>query len=144
MAARMEDVASVVALERSVQEASHWPPETYATIVSGGRVNRSLLLAWQADQIVGFAVVKVVRDEAELESVAVLYEARRAGIGRAFCGELMRWAWEQGASKMDLEVRASSAGARRLYERLGFLITGIRRRYYVDPAEDAVMMRLSR
>ena len=45
-----------------------------------------------------------------------------------------------GATRATLEVRASNVGARRLYERLGFAVAGLRRRYYTNPEEDALIL----
>jgi ribosomal-protein-alanine N-acetyltransferase len=80
---------------------------------------------------------------AELESVAVAPSARRSGIGRALCARVLDWCRNHGATEVMLEVRASSAGAIALYLGLGFIAAGRRPRYYCDPEDDAVVMRLS-
>jgi ribosomal-protein-alanine N-acetyltransferase len=146
-AAVMEDVAEVVALERDAAEAPHWPGAMYRAIVADageGALRRCLLLAKQNGELAGFAVGKVVGDEAELESVAVRASARRAGAGKALCAAVAAWAWAQGAAGMELEVRTSSDGAIALYRMLGFVATGTRPGYYADPTENAVLMRLER
>jgi ribosomal-protein-alanine N-acetyltransferase len=92
--------------------------------------------------VVGFAVGKVIDGgPAELESVAVDEAARRSGMGRALCGAVMAWCHTQGATEMELEVRAGSVGAIALYEGLGFCMVGRRAGYYRDPVEDALLMR---
>ncbi|NYF79809.1 ribosomal protein S18-alanine N-acetyltransferase [Granulicella arctica] len=142
--ARVKDVAGVVLLEREIVEAPHWAEAEYVAIVDAveGSLRRCLLVAWQDEAMMGFAVGKVIGAEAELESVAVRSSARRGGVGLALCAAVVDWAWAQGAEGMDLEVRASSAGAIGLYRRLGFQDAGRRRGYYSDPQEDAVLMRL--
>jgi [ribosomal protein S18]-alanine N-acetyltransferase len=77
-----------------------------------------------------------------LESVVVLPSARRMGVGMRLCREVSEWCRRRGASSMELEVRVRSVGARRLYERLGFVEEGVRRGYYKEPVDDAVLMRL--
>jgi ribosomal-protein-alanine N-acetyltransferase len=141
------DLDEVVRLERATDYAPHWAGEEYAAIVNGvGEVKRRLLVAEVGDELVGFAVGKVVRIGAEivaeLESVAVKVEARRSGIGRWLCGAVIDWCRVEGAATMELEVRAGSGGAIGLYEALGFAGVGGRRGYYRDPADDALLMRL--
>ena len=80
----------------------------------------------------------------ELESVAVAVAERRRGLGRAMCEAVLEWCEAQGAAEVELEVRAGSEGAIRMYRRLGFEPEGIRRRYYTQPTEDAVLMRRKR
>ena len=77
----------------------------------------------------------------EIESVVVRAAERRAGVGTALCRAVMAWSMEEGAGEVDLEVRAGSAGAVRLYEGLGFLAVGKRVGYYSGPVEDALLMR---
>jgi [ribosomal protein S18]-alanine N-acetyltransferase len=139
------DLRVVMELEQIVAEAPHWAEAEYRAIVEGsGVVRRCLLVAKLDEYLVGFAVGKVVASVAELESVVVKASARRGGVGRALCGAVVAWGWEQGASVMELEVRASSAGAIALYEGLGFVAVGRRRGYYSTPGEDALLMRLER
>jgi [ribosomal protein S18]-alanine N-acetyltransferase len=141
------DLDGVVGLERVTEHAPHWAAADYAAILNGaGEVRRRLLVAEVGDELVGFAVGKVVRigEErvAELESVAVKAEARRGGIGRRLCKAVIDWCRVEGAAAMELEVRAGSGGAIGLYEGLGFVRVGVRRGYYRDPADDALLMRL--
>lgn len=144
--ARREDVGAVVALERGVVEASHWAEGEYVGIVggvTGGAVRRCLLVAERGDALVGFAVGKVIAGVGgELESVAVAAGARRAGVGRALCEAVISWCRAEGAEEVELEVRSASQAAMALYESLGFVRVGMRRGYYREPADDAVLMRL--
>ena len=130
------DLDEVLRVERSSETAPHWPAAEYERIIAGeGAVRRCLLVAEG-----GFAVGKVLGGEAEIESVAVAHEARRKGIGRELCRAIMRWCEAAGAERIELEVRAASLGARKLYEGLGFSEIGRRTAYYADPKEDAILM----
>jgi len=145
-----EDVAGVVALERSIVEAPHWVETEYAAMVNAGGnldgVVRRCLFVAEGEGLLGFSVGKLVGSGvdrvAELESVAVTAAARRGGVGRALCRGVIDWCRAQRATVLDLEVRVGSGGAIALYEGLGFVVVGRRKGYYKDPAEDAVMMRL--
>jgi ribosomal-protein-alanine N-acetyltransferase len=146
--ATLEDLGAVVALERSLAEAPHWPEREYAGAVesaTGEGVRRCLLVAESDGELVGFAVGRAMgRDEVsgELESVAVAAGSRRAGTGRALCEAVLAWCTGQGVGAVELEVRSANAGAIVLYEKLGFVRTGMRKGYYREPADDALLMRL--
>lgn len=140
----------MIQLERATPEAPHWAEAEYASIMSpdesGAAMRRCLFVAEAGSGLLGFAVGKVLVSEtlrlAELESVAVSMPARRAGVGRALCEAVIGWCREQGATEMELEVRAGGLGAVALYQGLGFAIVGRRGGYYRDPTEDALLMQL--
>ncbi len=148
--ARRADLAGVVRLERAVTEAPHWAEAEYATMVSQlgpeGAVKRCFFVAESDGRLVGFAVGKAIGSGAEglaeLESVAVEGTVRRMGGGKALCGAVIEWCRSLGIGELQLEVRAKSSGAVALYRRLGFVAAGWRSRYYQDPADDALLMRL--
>jgi ribosomal-protein-alanine N-acetyltransferase len=94
------------------------------------------------DEVVGFAVGRVAAGEGEIESIAVLEGERRLGVGMALLAAVLGWCWGEGAGVVELEVRAGSARAQRLYARAGFVEVGRRVGYYDDPREDAVLMRV--
>lgn len=145
-AATVEDVVPVIALEREIAEAPHWSEAEYAAILNGDGLRRCLFITELDGKLAGFAVGKVVMAGsealAELESVVVCVDVRRQGVGSALCEAVAGWCVAQGAAALELEVRSGSAGALGLYERLGFVRVGLRRRYYRDPVDDAVLMRL--
>jgi ribosomal-protein-alanine N-acetyltransferase len=83
-----------------------------------------------------------VADEMEILDVAVLPSSRRRGVARFLVSLALRRAARAGAGTAFLEVRAGNSGARALYAGLGFREAGVRRSYYREPVEDAVLMRL--
>ena len=91
----------------------------------------------------GFALLRVVLDEAEVLTLAVAPPAQGQGTGTALLAEAMAQAKARGAAKVFLEVAADNARARALYVRAGFAQTGLRRGYYHGadgPSVDAIMM----
>ncbi len=138
------DLAAVMMLERATAEAPHWGEAEYVAAIRGGGdyVRRRLFVAEAEATVIGFAVGKVAGDIAELESVAVDLRMRRGGIGRALCEAVIAWCQEERATAVELEVRAASEGAIGLYRGLGFVPVGQRPRYYSEPVDDAVLMRL--
>ncbi len=144
--ARREDVSAVWTLERATDTAPHWAVGEYRAAVSGGDagLRRCLFVARGGEELLGFSVGRLVAEAGEIESVAVRFSARRRGVGRALCQGVIAWAWEHGAEAVELEVRAGSVGVRDLYRELGFVEYGRRVGYYSGPADDAVLMRLTR
>jgi [ribosomal protein S18]-alanine N-acetyltransferase len=141
-AAVLGDLERVLEIERGAATAPHWGEAEYPRIVRGEGVVRRCLLVADAGEVVGFAVGKVAGELGELESVAVLEETRGRGVGGALCRAVVGWCKDAGVEAVELEVRAGSSGAIRLYEGLGFVEVGRRVRYYEGPVEDAVLMRV--
>jgi len=93
--------------------------------------------------IVGYHCFWIVFDELRLMNLAVRESMRRQGIGRALAREAIGVGLGQGATRAVLEVRASNAVAQSLYRLMGFVPFGVRRQYYSNPPEDAVLMEMA-
>jgi len=78
--------------------------------------------------------------EGHLGNLAVIPEARRGGIARALLEDLLAHAGPPGARRIALEVRVSNFAAQALYRAHGFRLAGLRRGYYRDTSEDALVM----
>lgn len=98
------------------------------------------LTAWLGDSLAGYCGLLQSFDEADITNVAVSPECRNQGVGGRMLSELMRRGGERGIKNFTLEVRASNAAAIHLYEKLGFVSAGIRKKFYEKPTEDAVIM----
>lgn len=98
------------------------------------------LVAQEGDKMLGYAGIWVIFTEAHIATVAVDPRYRRQGVATALISALFEEARCRGATKITLEVRPSNTGARRLYERFGFIVRGRRKNYY--PGEDALIMWL--
>lgn len=102
----------------------------------------SLWLAAEAGgRVLGYIGSQSVLGEADMMNVAVAPDARRHGIARALIERLIERLDEQDVGCLTLEVRVSNHAARRLYETLGFSEVGRRKNYYVNPKEDALLLR---
>ncbi len=91
-------------------------------------------------EVVAYAGIWLMVDEAHITTFAVLPDWRRHGIGGRLLVELMRLAADLGARVVTLEVRLCNQPARALYQRFGFRPVGVRPRYYSDNGEDALIM----
>jgi [ribosomal protein S18]-alanine N-acetyltransferase len=99
-------------------------------------------VAVTGDEIDGYICANLIADECHILNLAIKQKMRRRGIGTRLMKEAMTLAAARGCRFFYLEVRVSNAGARDFYERFGFRIAGVRRRYYVAPVEDAAVMML--
>ena len=91
-------------------------------------------------EIIGFAGCWISFEEAQVTNIALTSAQRGRGRGKVLMAKLMRAAAERGAERMTLEVRPSNTPALRLYEGLGFAAIGVRKKYYQDNDEDAILM----
>lgn len=91
-------------------------------------------------EIIGFCGMWLVIDAAQITNVAVVESARGKGIGEALMKEAIRVAREAEMEVMSLEVRVTNVVAQNLYRKLGFQNGGIRKGYYTDNGEDALVM----
>lgn len=98
------------------------------------------VLAETAEGIVGYCGMWLVMDEAHITNIAISPKERGKKFGEALMREAMETAKAQGARLMTLEARVSNIAALNLYKKLGFQNGGIRKGYYTDNQEDAIVM----
>jgi ribosomal-protein-alanine N-acetyltransferase len=96
--------------------------------------------AQNAQLIVGYASIWMMVDESHLTSIAVRQSHQHQGIGEMLLIAIIKVSLQMKAQVVTLEVRASNRSAQALYAKYGFKNVGIRRRYYTDNSEDAVIM----
>lgn len=134
----LDDVPGVQEVERASFPVP-WPANAFRHELTQNR-NARYVVAREGDRIVGYAGLWLMVDEAHITTFAVLPERRRQKIGERILQRLFRIAEEMGAEWLTLEVRVSNLAAQRLYEKYGFRQAGVRRRYYSDNNEDALIM----
>lgn len=100
--------------------------------------DRVYIVAESDGELIGFAGLMLILEDAHVTTLAVRSTARRAGLGTRLMLQLIEAGLERGAKNLTLEVRASNAGAQRLYERFDMAAVGVRKHYYRD--DDAVVM----
>lgn len=142
---RRADVARVMEIALSIKDAPHWPESAYLAALDPAATPRRIALVArgvQDEDLAGFAVASCLPPQAELETIAVVASYRRRGVGRRLFDGLIRELRAEGAHEVILEARGSNHPALGFYRSLGFVKTGLRKGYYADPVEDAVLMRL--
>lgn len=100
-------------------------------------------VAISEDKVVGYIGFWTVADEADITNVAVLPEYRKSGIGSILLKETVSYCISEKLVSINLEVRESNSAAKNLYSKFGFIPIGLRKRYYSNPVEDAIIMSLS-
>ena len=91
-------------------------------------------------RLVGYLGARVIQDEAHITTLGVDPGCRGRGLAKHLLLDLIDHGLSRGVVRLTLEVRDSNWAARKLYETLGFIDIALRRKYYQDPVEDAVIM----
>lgn len=135
---RREDVPQIAALERLCFS----DPWSEASISSELGNPISLWLVAEADGVVqGYIGSQSAPPDCDIMNLAVAPDARRQQLGRTLLQSLIDELHRRGTERLFLEVRASNVPARALYASFGFEQVGLRKKYYVNPVEDALIMR---
>jgi ribosomal-protein-alanine N-acetyltransferase len=139
-------LTSVVALEKACDLNSRGL-EGYRKMLSNRKAVLLVALApispispFSPVGLVGIFSGDVIVDELQIDNLAVGEQWRRQGIGRALLKSALSMAASLGAIAATLEVRAANAAARAFYEKEGFTTVGLRKRYYADPPDDALLL----
>jgi len=143
---RLRDLDEVLVIERA-SFPHPWSRHAFAYELTENRVAR-LWVARAADDagvpadapIAGYLCLWLIADEVHVTNVAVHPDRRAQGVARHLLGTLLELYRQQGATRAALEVRPTNERALRLYEGLGFRRVGLRKGYYFDPGEDALLM----
>lgn len=165
----LADLPAVTAIERE-SFPSAWPVSAYRRELEGNNLARYVVVTerlpalppsppahgWRAtlrrwfvepppvtverERIAGFMGLWFMVDEVHIVTIASHPELRRQGVGELLLLEAARQARERHADRLTLECRVSNTPALTLYEKFGFARAGLRRQYYTDNGEDAVIM----
>jgi ribosomal-protein-alanine N-acetyltransferase len=136
----VEDIPAVIELDQK-SFSLPWPERSFRFELTDNPASR----CWVADlegKVVGMIVVWLIVDEAHVATLATHPDYRRQGIGKRLLAHVLRDMIQDGARRSFLEVRESNRAAQEMYRKLGYEITGRRRRYYRDNDEDAILMNL--
>jgi [ribosomal protein S18]-alanine N-acetyltransferase len=140
---RESDIPTVQEIERHIF-ATPWPRNAYyRELSSRSSAYYVVLRRWTGPvpgEVVGYAGMWRMYDEAHVTTIGVRRDKQGSGYGRVIFAGLVQAAYEMGAKWMTLEVRASNDTAMRMYEGFGFKVIGRRKGYYTDNGEDALVM----
>ena len=134
----LDDIPAVLEIER-LSFRTPWPANAFREELTTNRMAR-YVVARVGDQVAGYAGLWVVIDEGHVTTFGVHPSWRRLRIGQRMLLHLADLTTALGARRMTLEVRASNEAAKALYATFGFAQAGLRRAYYSDDGEDAIVM----
>lgn len=133
-----QDIPAVVEIEEEVFPVP-WTKEIFEHEMNGNNYAH-YVVAVENDTVIGHCGMWIVLDECQITNVAVRKHLRGHGIGEGLMQEAVKLCNEMKVKVMTLEVRVSNETAQNLYRKLGFLDGGIRKNYYSDDREDALVM----
>jgi [ribosomal protein S18]-alanine N-acetyltransferase len=134
---QLRDLSAIEEIERA-SYPTPWSRSMFAGELA--KPSSVCLGAFEGERLVGYLIVSRYVDAWHVMNVAVATDHRRRGVASELLGALFERTREDGRRGYTLEVRVSNAGAISLYERLGFERRGVRRGYYTDNREDALIM----
>lgn len=154
-AMQLEDIPEVLRLEREAFGQMAWHADDFESAVSS-KCDFPLVIratdpkpmqagavqdaGADSSGLAGYAVLRIIAPEAEIENICVVPACRRSGAGAALMDAMLRLAVERGADRVFLEVRAHNEPAKALYLKSGFVESYRRKNYYQGPTEDAIIM----
>lgn len=138
---RMErgDIDSIIAIEEKAYGAHHWSKDSFMQELNNE-------LAWyyslfnEENKLVAYAGTWHILEEAHITNIAVDADQRRKGYGEALLKYILDDCYKEKIKYLTLEVRVSNNAAIGLYEKYGFTSFGVRKKYYQDNNEDALIM----
>ena len=134
-----EDLDGVLAVE-AASFSNPWTRAMYEWELQNRAVCHILVVRTAACRVAGFCAFWLVVDEIHINNLAVLPEFRGRGLGTTLMRRVLTEGLRLGATRATLEVRVSNEAARRFYEGLGFRATAVRKHYYTNPTEDALIL----
>jgi len=134
----VEDIPSILTIEQ-VSFSNPWSEESFRSELCENKLARYYCLLLD-DKVIGYMGSWVFLGEAHITNIAVWPGCRGRGYGEYLMRHVMKEMEENGVFSLTLEVRVSNKEAQNLYQKLGFRPAGIRKRYYSDNQEDAIIM----
>ncbi|RKY04844.1 ribosomal-protein-alanine N-acetyltransferase [Candidatus Poribacteria bacterium] len=135
--AERRDLAGIMRIERA---SFSMPWSRWAFLRDLLSRHAHLFVAKIGDEVVGYVDIWITEEEGHITNLAVSPRHRRKGIGSMLLKHALDYARSKGVKKVWLEVRRSNLAAQRLYAKFGFKAIGVRRGYYTDTGEDALLM----
>jgi len=133
-----DDLEAILEIER-ISFATPWSLEAFKTELKENEYARYLCLEL-AGQVIGYMGLWFILDEGHITNIAISPNHRGQHWGELLMRSVMEKMLEQGMARMTLEVRVTNSPAQSLYKRLGFVTAGVRKGYYADTGEDALIM----
>lgn len=137
----VHDIDQIMAIEKT-SFPTPWSENMFRKEldVSMSRNFVARIVTGKGKELIGYMNYWIYAGESHLNNIAVRRDHREKGVASKLMAEMIRKSWSEGAVWGTLEVRQSNEAAIRLYEKYGFLMKGVRPRYYEDTKEDGLIM----
>lgn len=137
---QVRDLPEVMEIER-LSFSNPWHEATFQGELQNAPISFPVVAERTSDgRIVGYIIYWKIKDDVQINNIAVHPDVRGLGLGEALLRHALSCVQAEGAVFVSLEVRITNAAARRLYVKHGFEVFGVRKDYYSNPTEDAVVM----
>jgi ribosomal-protein-alanine N-acetyltransferase len=137
---RLEDVPAVHEIDE-LSFSLPWPERSFRFEISENPASRGWVME-NDERLIAMLVLWFIIDEAHIATIATHPDFRRQGIGEELLLAALEAVRTEGAKRAFLEVRAGNTAAQAMYRKYGFIVDGIRPRYYKNNNEDAVLMSI--
>lgn len=132
-----EDVNQVYQIEKELFSMP-WSKEDFLFALE--KEKNLYLVALIENKVVGYCGLWGILDEGQITNVAIRKEKQGQGIGTLLLQQLLEQGYQNGLLEYTLEVRESNLNAIHVYKKLGFREEGVRKNFYQNPAENAIIM----
>lgn len=136
------DVEKVYAIENEAF-ATPWTRQSLKNEIEKNKLaHYMVLVGGETEDLIGYFGLWIILDEADITNIAVAKAYRGRGYGSKLMEQLITYVRNKGIRQLTLEVRRFNEPAKKLYEKYGFEVKGMRKGYYLDNGEDALIMWL--
>lgn len=135
-----EDLPFVIEIE-NICYPNPWKLSSFQGEIENRPISNPYVVIYRPlEKIIGYIIYWHIRNEVQISNIAISPDYRQLGVAEGILRKVLLEMRLKGAEFVFLEVRPSNLPARRLYEKLGFAILGLRKGYYRSPSEDAIIM----
>lgn len=135
---KMEDIPTIMILEKELFSTA-WEEEMFIEEIE----NQYAYVLEIKNEIFGYICGWKILDEFNITNIAIAAAFQGKGVGKALVQFLMSKLLDENCFKYFLEVRESNHAAKKLFEKMGFNVVGVRKKYYHSPQEDALVLGLN-
>lgn len=135
-----EDLPSVIEIE-NISYPNPWQLSSFKGEIENRPISNPYVIIYRPlEMIIGYIIYWHIRNEVQISNIAISPDYRQMGVGEGVLRKVLVDLRHKEAEFVFLEVRPSNLTARCLYEKMGFTILGLRKGYYRNPSEDAIVM----
>jgi ribosomal-protein-alanine N-acetyltransferase len=135
-----KDIEQIMDIESAIFGEYHWTPQSFISEIENDLGNYFVAIENNSSRIVGYGGFWLIFDEAHITTIAVIPTHRNKGLGEILLQKMIEIGYAKNAKWFTLEVRSSNISAQNLYYKYGFKSLGLRKKYYQDNDEDALIM----